>query len=107
MGLTINHNTRHLQAVRGDELGRYIDGCMTMAYAEARNSYRAELHAGLEAMAERQERDRIPLRLPLPTQAPFVIGEARSPFMAERVEWVELTPDQIRAVSHFLTGIRP
>ncbi len=54
MGLTKNHDTRYLQSIPGDELSRYIDHCMTMAFAEARNTYREELHKGLDAQAENQ-----------------------------------------------------
>jgi hypothetical protein len=107
MSLTMNHDTRYLQSLRCDELSRYIDGCMTKAYAEARNHYREELQEGLEVQARNQEQSGAPLRVPLPVKAAVCIGEAWSNATAERMTWVEFTPDQIRAFSHFLTGVRP
>ena len=106
MGLTINHDTRYLQSIPGDELGRYIDGCMTQAYATARRHYREEL----QEMLEGQARDMYPgqhFRVPLPMEAEFCIGECRKNAVTERITYEEFTSDQIRALSHFLTGMKP
>lgn len=105
--LTKNHDTRYLQSIPGDELSRYIDHCMTMAFAEARNTYREELQKGLEVQAENQKRVGIPLRVPLPVKAELCIGEATRNAVAERMTWVEFTPDQILAFSYFMCGVRP
>ena len=107
MSLTINHDVRRLMSLRAEEVGRYIDQCMTRAYAEARNSYREELSRGLEMQAERTSQMGGILRIPLPVPAPVCIGEATTPVVAERMTWVEFTPDQIRAFAHFMTGVRP
>ena len=106
MGLTMNHDTRYLRSISGDELSRYIDQCMTKAYAEARNSYREEMQAGLNALAKEFEGKGVPLRVPLPVMVPFCIAEAPRNAMAERMSWVEFTPDQIRAFAHFMCGVR-
>lgn len=105
--LTMNHDTRYLRSLSGDELGRYIDQCMTKAFAEARNTYREEIQAGLEALAKDTGQRGVPFRVPLPVKVPVCVGEATRNAIAERMTWVEFTPDQIRSFSHFLTGIRP
>ncbi len=106
MNLTINHDTRYLQSIPGDELGRYIDGCMTQAYATARRHYREELQQMLEAQARDMYHGQL-FRVPLPVAAEFCIGECRKNSVTERITYVEFTADQIRAFSNFLTGLRP
>ena len=106
MGLTMNHDTRYLRSLSGDELSRYIDVCMTRAFAQARNTYREEMQEGLETLARDFDQKGVPFRVPLPVKVPACIGEATQNAMAERMSWVEFTPDQIRAFAHFLTGIR-